>query len=369
MASSFWFGGGGGIATPGDDYNNNNFPQPGQQGRSSFWSDYSASKNDGSMIDTDNSSYQCPGWAEGCVACSSNADEKPLWWLLLRWLRMMLMRAVHSYHAKPIILVLIPLGFGLLVGYIVGRRHEQRPSTRDEYADKKLQKSLSSRQRLSERLVDWFLSTLAGFYSYKNSYEQQPYDPTCEEKTIEQQEGELSRQSCECVPLLSSSRATAEADADPSLPQREHFVRTDLKSDRGCTKESGVPKIQVPRHIAVIMDGNRRYGKMNYGNASRGHWDGSSKLVEFAKWCIAEEVSVLTVYAFSTENWNRDPAEVASLMAIFAKYCDELRIEALKRNIKIMVLSTDYERVSTSSSSLYMNEKQQLCMLYRVLMK
>lgn len=68
--------------------------------------------------------------------------------------------------------------------------------------------------------------------------------------------------------------------------------------------------------------------------------------MDFAKWCIAEGIEVLSVYAFSTENWNRDPAEVASLMAIFAKYCDELRVEALERNIRIHVLSTDIERVS-----------------------
>mmetsp|Transcript_20424 Transcript_20424/g.41934 ORF Transcript_20424/g.41934 Transcript_20424/m.41934 type:complete len:225 (-) Transcript_20424:74-748(-) len=93
------------------------------------------------------------------------------------------------------------------------------------------------------------------------------------------------------------------------------------------------------------MDGNRRYGKTKYGSAAKGHWDGSSKLVEFAKWCMAEEIGVLTVFAFSSENWKRDPAEIAALMQIFTKYCDELRVEAIERNIKINVLSTDYEKV------------------------
>jgi undecaprenyl diphosphate synthase len=69
-------------------------------------------------------------------------------------------------------------------------------------------------------------------------------------------------------------------------------------------------------------------------------------LVDFAKWCIAEEIQVLTVYAFSTENWNRHPSEVASLMALFVKYCDELRVEAIQRNINIRVLSTDEVNVS-----------------------
>ena len=107
-------------------------------------------------------------------------------------------------------------------------------------------------------------------------------------------------------------------------------------------------KSNTLNHLGIIMDGNRRYGKMKYGNASQGHWDGSSKLVEFAKWCIAENISFLTVYAFSTENWNRDPAEVSALMAIFSKYCDELREEALQRNIKVLVLSTESQKVSTT---------------------
>jgi undecaprenyl diphosphate synthase len=57
-------------------------------------------------------------------------------------------------------------------------------------------------------------------------------------------------------------------------------------------------------------------------------------------------ISMLTVhvYAFSTENWNRDPAEVASLMAMFSRYSDELRVDPLKQNMKILVLSTDLSR-------------------------
>jgi undecaprenyl pyrophosphate synthase len=135
-------------------------------------------------------------------------------------------------------------------------------------------------------------------------------------------------------------------DSPEVLGEKEVQVRANLNSEDGMECESGVDPSRVPRHVAVIMDGNRRYGKAKYGSVSKGHWDGSSKLVEFAKWCIAEHISVLTVYAFSTENWTRDPSEVASLMAIFAKYSDELRVEAVKRNIRIHVLSTDSTRVS-----------------------
>jgi Putative undecaprenyl diphosphate synthase len=136
-----------------------------------------------------------------------------------------------------------------------------------------------------------------------------------------------------------------DSNEDADLKQREDVTRMHLQSNQGEAPESGISQSKVPRHVAVIMDGNRRYGKSHYGSASRGHWEGSSKLVEFAKWCLAEKIQVLTVFAFSSENWNRDPAEVASLMQIFAKYCDELREEAIKRDIKILALSTDEEKV------------------------
>ena len=94
------------------------------------------------------------------------------------------------------------------------------------------------------------------------------------------------------------------------------------------------------------MDGNRRYGKLKYGSATRGHWDGSKTLLDFSKWCLAEGVEIVTVYAFSTENWNRSAAEVSALMQIFLKYCDELRVEALARGICLKVLSTETDQVS-----------------------
>lgn len=96
---------------------------------------------------------------------------------------------------------------------------------------------------------------------------------------------------------------------------------------------------------SVIMDGNRRYGKAKYGSVTKGHWDGSKTLVDFSKWCLAEGVEILTVYAFSTENWNRSASEVSVLMQIFCKYCDELRVEALERGIRLQVLSTETEQI------------------------
>jgi len=58
-------------------------------------------------------------------------------------------------------------------------------------------------------------------------------------------------------------------------------------------------------------------------------------------------LQVLTVYAFSTENWDRDPAEVETLMEIILKYCDEILEKAVESKMKVKVLSTETHRVSS----------------------
>lgn len=126
---------------------------------------------------------------------------------------------------------------------------------------------------------------------------------------------------------------------------REDIIRQDLRSTNDTARESNVPLRDLPKHVAIIMDGNRRYGKDKYGNTANGHWDGSARVLDCAKWCIAEQIPVLTLYAFSTENWKRDPREINTLMSIFARYCDELREEALQRNIRVHVWSTDSSRI------------------------
>ena len=101
----------------------------------------------------------------------------------------------------------------------------------------------------------------------------------------------------------------------------------------------------VPRHIAVIMDGNRRFGMQKHGDALQGHWAGGQTLVDFIQWCIQDGIEIATFFAFSTENWRRDPGEVQTLMAIFAKYAESLTIEATTRNVRVRVLSTDFEKL------------------------
>ncbi|KDO35769.1 hypothetical protein SPRG_00512 [Saprolegnia parasitica CBS 223.65] len=101
------------------------------------------------------------------------------------------------------------------------------------------------------------------------------------------------------------------------------------------------PTWVVPKHIAAIMDGNRRYGRTRYGLPLKGHQDGSQRVVDFMNWCVGAGVQILTVYAFSTENWGRAQAEVDALMNIFTSFMHDIIPQALERNIRVCVLVSD----------------------------
>lgn len=80
-----------------------------------------------------------------------------------------------------------------------------------------------------------------------------------------------------------------------------------------------VKKHPVPRHVAIVMDGNRRAARAMGLEPTLGHLWGRKKLEEVLDWCRELDINVLTVYAFSTENFNRPKEEVESLMELFEK--------------------------------------------------
>ncbi len=77
---------------------------------------------------------------------------------------------------------------------------------------------------------------------------------------------------------------------------------------------------RIPHHIAIIMDGNRRWAKKQGLSPMVGHWKGAEVLCSIVEAAANLGVKVLTVYAFSTENWNRDSEEVEDLMKLFQMY-------------------------------------------------
>ncbi len=73
-----------------------------------------------------------------------------------------------------------------------------------------------------------------------------------------------------------------------------------------------------PEHIAIIMDGNNRFGKQNALGKGEGHIKGKDALDPVVEYCREVGIKVLTVFAFSSENWQRPPSEVALLMHLLS---------------------------------------------------
>ena len=72
----------------------------------------------------------------------------------------------------------------------------------------------------------------------------------------------------------------------------------------------------VPKHIAIIMDGNGRWAKMNSLPRAAGHKEGINSVREIVRVCGEIDVSFLTLYTFSSENWNRPETEVSAIMKL-----------------------------------------------------
>ncbi len=93
--------------------------------------------------------------------------------------------------------------------------------------------------------------------------------------------------------------------------------------------------IGIPKHIAIIMDGNRRWAKENLLPYNMGHWKGAETLSKIVRSAAELGVKVLTVYAFSTENWARSNEEVDSLMELFEHYLTHQKETMIKEGVKL----------------------------------
>ena len=99
-----------------------------------------------------------------------------------------------------------------------------------------------------------------------------------------------------------------------------------------------IDKELMPKHIAIIMDGNRRWAKEKGLDPKLGHKAGAETLEKIASFANEIGLKYLTVYAFSTENWKRTKEEVGALMILLNNYLDKFLNKKSLRNIKIRVL-------------------------------
>lgn len=105
---------------------------------------------------------------------------------------------------------------------------------------------------------------------------------------------------------------------------------------------AALDRSRLPRHIAIIMDGNGRWAKEQGMDRVNGHYEGVVSVREIVNTCGELGISYLTLYAFSTENWNRPKEEVDALMELLVntirKEVDELK----KNNVRLHVIG-DFE--------------------------
>ena len=97
-------------------------------------------------------------------------------------------------------------------------------------------------------------------------------------------------------------------------------------------------KENLPKHIAIIMDGNRRWAKSKGKPAGFGHKEGAKVLEKIVRYANKIGIEHITVYAFSTENWKRAKEEVSTLMALFQSYLDDYSKRADSENIKVKII-------------------------------
>jgi undecaprenyl diphosphate synthase len=102
---------------------------------------------------------------------------------------------------------------------------------------------------------------------------------------------------------------------------------TEFNSSTKTIPETGI----VPRHVAIIMDGNGRWAKRRFLPRVAGHRKGVEAVREVVKACIERGVEYLTLFAFSSENWRRPSEEVSFLMQLFLRSLEQ-EVEKLDSN-------------------------------------
>lgn len=94
----------------------------------------------------------------------------------------------------------------------------------------------------------------------------------------------------------------------------------------------------MPKHIGIIMDGNRRWAKKRGNPAIFGHKQGAKTLENIVRYANKIGLKYLTVFAFSTENWKRSEEEVKGLMTLLQAYLDDYTKRADSENVKVTVI-------------------------------
>ena len=92
---------------------------------------------------------------------------------------------------------------------------------------------------------------------------------------------------------------------------------------------------KLPKHLAIIMDGNGRWAKRRGLPRSAGHREGAKAVRRIITSCLDFNIPILTIFAFSTENWKRPKNEIMYLLKLFERVLSKEKANLIKNNIKI----------------------------------
>ena len=109
----------------------------------------------------------------------------------------------------------------------------------------------------------------------------------------------------------------------------------------------GLDKDRLPRHVAVIMDGNGRWARQRRLNRVEGHKRGREAVRAIVEACVEFNIAYLTLYAFSTENWQRPAREVRALMGLLHRYLRSERKRMQEENIRLRAIG-DLQRLPST---------------------
>ena len=111
---------------------------------------------------------------------------------------------------------------------------------------------------------------------------------------------------------------------------------------------------KIPNHVAIIMDGNGRWGKAKGKNRIYGHNNASKAIRESIELCGELGVKYLSLFTFSTENWNRPSIEIKSLIKLIEKVMKKELNELIKKNVKIKVIG-DLSKFSLTTKNTFLD--------------